>query len=697
MASPDINARLRALQLRRTGGGDAFARLHAGASEAANSPHNPLKSPTPAQARAGNYKVGRVTVAGFPICIENPYGSQRCGVGEDGKAWCNTMAAHYGYLEGTKGADGDGIDVFLGPWPESRQAWVINQTTADGRFDEHKVLLGFPSQEQAVRTYLSCYEYGWSRFGQAVAVTHDQLRWWIKWADKSRPISLDLLPAPEPEDLTNMESIDQTVPRQLWHANGVPAAGATLASLHYALARHDGANRLLLDSVSMDDLVAGWEAVALDALVTEAGMLKGKADGLMRMMQVAGAGGVKPAAVQISPPLRRYGGLHVAVLFELSDGQTVTVWFHNPDSTPTKISPLDELVSWKWMLNKKDITLAVAPESGKDLQVREVARRIMALAQKNSAAFAKANVNRAARLENIQGLKDTLATKQAELARLNSQIEVARVAAEERAASKAEEAWSPFEYKGLKVAPTNVRSSDGSIERKWRVQSPENAEREQRGERQIGGDALASTREDAILRADEMLLEVDRRKAIEAEEAARVDAARLEDERIAKVRSDAGMLEFVRGMTPANAARALKTLEKPISVRGKFQPIYEHMRDLVLKEGYRVNQDGTRLATEDGRFFTSADFPVTAFNFAKFLAAGVPADEADPAEVATLRDVVAGKFDDQPWPQQLDRIEVAVNALNAAGLLVGGVDALASEAVMHWADLEKAQHMEVVQ
>jgi len=49
----------------------------------------------------------------------------------------------------------------------------------------------------------------------------------------------------------------------------------------------------------------------------------------------------------------------------------LTIYFHNPDTTPNKINPNDELVSWKWLLNKKDITIVVAPEQGKDKWWRE--------------------------------------------------------------------------------------------------------------------------------------------------------------------------------------------------------------------------------------------------------------------------------------------------------------------------------------
>ena len=69
--------------------------------------------PTPAQAEAGNYKKGHVTIGDFEITIENPAGSTRKGVDADGKQWSTTMANTYGYIKGTESVDGDHIDVFL--------------------------------------------------------------------------------------------------------------------------------------------------------------------------------------------------------------------------------------------------------------------------------------------------------------------------------------------------------------------------------------------------------------------------------------------------------------------------------------------------------------------------------------------------------------------------------------------------------
>lgn len=83
--------------------------------------------PTPAQAEAGNYKKGHVTIGEFDITIENPAGCVRKGVDADGKEWSNTMTNTYGYIRGTEGVDGDHIDIFLSDIPEQGDVFVIDQ------------------------------------------------------------------------------------------------------------------------------------------------------------------------------------------------------------------------------------------------------------------------------------------------------------------------------------------------------------------------------------------------------------------------------------------------------------------------------------------------------------------------------------------------------------------------------------------
>lgn len=210
--------------------------------------------------------------------------------------------------------------------------------------------------------------------------------------------------------------------------------GLSIDQLLYRIRQGDAKEGLIFDSVTLDDIYneEGVELLAFDALVFTYSVLRRKMNIVMRTLNRAG-GSLDVAAMQVSDPFKRNGVAQVAVVFELSDGQTVSVYFHNPDSTPGRLAPKDEMISWKWMLNKKDITIVVAPERGNDIAIREVSRRIMKLADKNSAAFAKTNAKRAERLENISNMKGEIETLEAELEDLNKQIAIVRIEKESEA------------------------------------------------------------------------------------------------------------------------------------------------------------------------------------------------------------------------------------------------------------------------
>lgn len=378
---------------------------HAGANG-----HNSLRGPTHAQAEAGNYLKGRATLHGMRIAIENPRGTLRKWRAADGTSGANLQKFHYGYFEGVRGADGDELDCYIGPWPEAGMAYVVNQHVR-GAWDEHKVMLGFPDQRTAEAAYLSNFNAGWPGLNSCIPCSIAQLKWWMANGDLSRPLTKDQLPEDGRKDMDKV----------LWDSTNTPM-GASLAQVLYQIRAHDGADGLMFDRVSVADILADADGVlAMDALVVPLTKLEPRMAILQKVMDRAG-GDVKVAAMQVSDPFTQRGTTNVAVVYELSDGQTVSVFFHNPDVTPKKIAPWDDVVSWKWMLNKKDVTIAVAPERGRDLNVREVATRIMMLAGKNSARFVANNAKRAAQMETIDGLKTELAAKEAELEDLTMQV-----------------------------------------------------------------------------------------------------------------------------------------------------------------------------------------------------------------------------------------------------------------------------------
>jgi hypothetical protein len=119
-----------------------------------------------------------IVVQGLPIAIEHAKGSIRHGM-HHGKPWAVKMPADYGYFEHTNGADGDEVDVYVGPHKMSPKVYVINQQDPEnGHFDEHKVMLGFASKEQAAATYKRGFSdgRGHERLGSITEMTIDELK-----------------------------------------------------------------------------------------------------------------------------------------------------------------------------------------------------------------------------------------------------------------------------------------------------------------------------------------------------------------------------------------------------------------------------------------------------------------------------------------------------------------------------------------
>jgi hypothetical protein len=97
--------------------------------------------------------VKTVTFSGLEVKIDRPKGFVQTGKDEKGETWERKYKYDYGYLARTKGGDGDGVDVFIGPDRKSKWAFWAVQKKHDGSFDEYKVFLGFPNRDAAIGAY----------------------------------------------------------------------------------------------------------------------------------------------------------------------------------------------------------------------------------------------------------------------------------------------------------------------------------------------------------------------------------------------------------------------------------------------------------------------------------------------------------------------------------------------------------------
>ena len=148
-------------------------------------------NPSEAQKEAGNYQKGHIKIDGYDITIENPKGSIRRGTDASGKSWETEMHYTYGYIRGTEGVDGDHIDIFLSDNPTNGSVYVVDQINpGTGEFDEHKVMYGFGSEEEAREAYLANYSKGWKGLGNITEVSREDFKKWIESSHrKTKPFA----------------------------------------------------------------------------------------------------------------------------------------------------------------------------------------------------------------------------------------------------------------------------------------------------------------------------------------------------------------------------------------------------------------------------------------------------------------------------------------------------------------------------
>lgn len=143
-------------------------------------------NPSDAQKESGNYKKGHIKFGGYDYTIENPKGSTRSGKDANGKEWKVTMHDTYGYIRGKFGKDGDHLDMFINDKADldnwNGDVFVVDQVNPDGSFDEHKVMYGYDSMNDAEKAYLANYSKGWKGLGNITGASKAEFD---KWLDTS--------------------------------------------------------------------------------------------------------------------------------------------------------------------------------------------------------------------------------------------------------------------------------------------------------------------------------------------------------------------------------------------------------------------------------------------------------------------------------------------------------------------------------
>ncbi len=128
-------------------------------------------------------EIKHFTMHGLGFTIESPKGSIRKGVDPDGTPWETVLPEDYGYVDGTKGMDGDELDIYIGPTPNSELVFVVDQKdfrATTNRFDEHKIILGATNMKEAREIYIAGFSDNRGA-DRIMAITPVPMKEFVQW------------------------------------------------------------------------------------------------------------------------------------------------------------------------------------------------------------------------------------------------------------------------------------------------------------------------------------------------------------------------------------------------------------------------------------------------------------------------------------------------------------------------------------
>jgi ATP-dependent protease ClpP protease subunit len=122
-------------------------------------------------------------VDGLTVVIEYLAGDTRTKTRKDGARVSGTMPCAYGRILGTTDRHGEEIDVYLSSSSDiATSIYVIDQTCIEDQgFDEHKVMVGFASIDDAISTYIEVFndKLGGRRLGAITTFPKDEFLTWL--------------------------------------------------------------------------------------------------------------------------------------------------------------------------------------------------------------------------------------------------------------------------------------------------------------------------------------------------------------------------------------------------------------------------------------------------------------------------------------------------------------------------------------
>lgn len=331
-----------------------------------------------------------------------------------------------------KGFDGLGFDATIGSQDDSYA--VINLFDSVNRYIDSVAIAGADDAEHAIHLALSQFDYLEPAYATLVAnegdgsfePSFDSLCWESDTIGKLMnnrsqdrghylPIITQKMLVTEKNRVTHNDV--------LWDGVNLVSHKGDYSRLLVDIQKNDSHHELTAQ-FDMAGFLANLDVteLGLDALMDTNNRLDLMKERLFRALAKQSVDGLSVTDAVLTKPFKKAGVANVAMQFNLSDGQTFTILFHNPDADPKKLGAQDTMVSWKWMLNKRDITAAVSPKNGENVQLAPLATRMMKVAKANSKRFAAAQSKK---LQNQQALTDAqkeVDDKKAKLDAINAHI-----------------------------------------------------------------------------------------------------------------------------------------------------------------------------------------------------------------------------------------------------------------------------------
>jgi hypothetical protein len=102
------------------------------------------------------------------------------------------MNDDYGFIKGYVGADSDDVDCYLGNSPDSKEVYVVDQGIMNNpeKFDEHKVMLGYPTVNDAKYHYIINHSSGARIFQNITPMTISVFKAWLERGNLNEPVQL---------------------------------------------------------------------------------------------------------------------------------------------------------------------------------------------------------------------------------------------------------------------------------------------------------------------------------------------------------------------------------------------------------------------------------------------------------------------------------------------------------------------------